>query len=136
MDRARLWPHFRPEHILYEDDDLIAVHKPAGVPSQAAQPDRPDDVVTRLRAFLAARDHVKDPYLGVHQRLDRDTSGVLLFTKRPDVNAGLARQFEGRTLRKRYLAAVTGWKPKVRTVTLEDQLRKGDGGRMDVIPAR
>src|SRR3954454_7187307 len=102
MDRTRVWPEFRQGDVLYEDEDLIAVHKPAGVPSQAANPDRPDDVVMRLRAFLAARDGRADPYLGVHQRLDRDTSGVLLFTKRPDVNAALAKQFEGRTLKKHY----------------------------------
>jgi 23S rRNA (cytosine1962-C5)-methyltransferase len=136
MDRARTWPYFDGAHVLYEDDDIIAVHKPAGVPSQAANPDRPDDVVMRLRAFLSARDGIPEPYLGVHQRLDRDTSGVLLFTKRPEVNAALARQFEGRTLQKRYLAAVTGWPAHSREVTLDDQLRKGDGGRMEVVAAR
>ena len=133
MDRARIWLFFDKENVLYEDDDLIAVNKPAGVPSQAANPDRPDDVVMRLRAFMAARDGRPDPYLGVHQRLDRDTSGVLLFTKRPEVNAALARQFEGRTLKKHYLAAVTGWPAHAREVTLDDQLRKGDGGRMEVL---
>jgi 23S rRNA (cytosine1962-C5)-methyltransferase len=135
MDRARVWPYFHKDHVLYEDDDLIAVHKPPGVPSQAANPDRPDDVVMRLRAFLAARDGRPDPYLGVHQRLDRDTSGILLFTKRPDVNAALARQFEGRTLKKHYLAAVTGWPAQARETTLDDQLRKGDDGRMEVVVA-
>ena len=132
-DRARIWPDFRQEHVLYEDEDLIAVHKPVGVPSQAAHPDRPDDVVTRLRMFLAARDGA-EPYIGVHQRLDRDTSGVLLFTKRPEVNAALARQFEGRTLKKRYLAAVSGWSNQAREVTLDDQVRKADGGHMEVVP--
>jgi 23S rRNA (cytosine1962-C5)-methyltransferase len=135
MDRAHVWPSFRPEHILYEDDDLIAVHKPAGVPSQAANPGRPDDLVTRLRAMFVARDGTRDPYVGVHQRLDRDTSGVVLFTKRPDVNAALARQFEGRTLGKSYLAAVTGWPERAREATLDDLLRKGDGGRMEVVAA-
>ncbi len=133
MDRARIWLCFDKDNILYEDEDLIAVNKPAGVPSQSANPDRPDDVVMRLRAFLAERDGRADPYLGVHQRLDRDTSGVLLFTKRPEVNAALARQFEGRTLKKHYLAAVTGWPAHAREVTLDDQLRKGDGGRMEVL---
>ncbi|MEA2749150.1 MAG: rRNA (cytosine1962-C5)-methyltransferase [Myxococcales bacterium] len=132
-DRARIWPDFRQEYVLYEDDDVIAVHKPAGVPSQAADPDRPDDLVTRLRAFLAARDGTRDPYLGTHQRLDRDTSGVILFTKRPDVNAALAKQFEGRTLKKHYLAAVTRWPERMREATLDDVVRKGDGGRMEVI---
>ncbi|MDB4945491.1 MAG: ribosomal large subunit pseudouridine synthase [Labilithrix sp.] len=123
---------FREELVLYEDDDLIAVDKPAGVPSQAASPDRPDDLVTRLKLFLAARDGQSDPYLGVHQRLDRDTSGVVLFTKKPDVNAALAKQFEGRTLVKQYLAAVTEWRGRPREVVLDDHLRKGDGGRMEV----
>jgi 23S rRNA (cytosine1962-C5)-methyltransferase len=132
-DRARIWPDFRQEHVLYEDEDVIAVHKPAGVPSQAADPERPDDLVTRLRAFLAERDGKRDPYLGTHQRLDRDTSGVILFTKRPEVNAALAKQFEGRTLKKHYLAAVTGWPERMREATLDDLLRKGDGGRMEVI---
>ncbi|MDB4938534.1 MAG: ribosomal large subunit pseudouridine synthase [Labilithrix sp.] len=129
MDRSRVWPHFRQEHILYEDDDLVAVHKPAGVPSQAANPDRPDDLVMRLRSFLGGA------YLGVHQRLDRDTSGVVLFTKRPEVNAALAKQFEGRTLKKHYLAAVSGWRSPARDMTLDDVLRKGDDGRMVVAPA-
>jgi 23S rRNA (cytosine1962-C5)-methyltransferase len=133
MDRTHVWPSFRQEHVLYEDDDVLAVHKPAGVPSQAANPDRPDDLVTRLRAFLAARDGKGEPYLGVHQRLDRDTSGVVLFTKRPEVNAALARQFEGRTLTKSYVAAVSRWPERAREATLDDLLRKGDGGRMEVV---
>ena len=110
MDRRRVWPDHRPEHVLYEDDDLVVVHKPAGVPSQAAHPDRPDDLVTRLRAFLAARDGKPEGavYLGVHQRLDRDTSGAVLFTKRPEVNAAVTAQFQQRRVKKTYLAAVTG----------------------------
>jgi 23S rRNA (cytosine1962-C5)-methyltransferase len=80
-----------------------------------------------------ARFSRRDPYLGTHQRLDRDTSGVILFTKRPEVNAALAKQFEGRTLKKHYLAAVTGWPERMREATLDDALRKGDGGRVEVI---
>jgi 23S rRNA (cytosine1962-C5)-methyltransferase len=138
MDRARLWPDFRQEHVLYEDEDLIAVHKPAGVPSQAAQPERPDDLVLRVRLFLARRDG-KDPaavYLGVHQRLDRDTSGVVLFTKRPDMNPGLAAQLEKRQLKKRYIAGVVGWPKGRREATLDDDLAKGEDGRMEVVPRR
>ena len=133
MDRHHVWPDFRAEHILYEDADIVCVHKPCGVPSQAAQVDRPDDLVTRLRAYLARRDggHV---YLGVHQRLDRDTSGVLVFTKRPDVNAAVAAQLEGRTVKKRYLAGVVGWDRARRKATLDDELAKGEGGLMEVVP--
>jgi 23S rRNA (cytosine1962-C5)-methyltransferase len=129
MDPSLLWPDFDEAWILYEDDALIAVDKPAGIPSQAADPSRPDDVVTRLRAFLAARGD--DPYLGVHQRLDKDTSGVLVMTRQRDVNAPVAAQFEGRKVDKRYRAAVTGWKRKGE-VELRDWLAPGDGGRTRV----
>lgn len=136
MDRARLWPDFRQEHVLYEDDDIIAVHKPAGVPSQAAQPDRPDDLVLRVRSFLAAREGKETAYLGVHQRLDRATSGVVLFTKRPEVNAAIAAQLEQRQLTKRYVAGVVGWPKGRREARLADDLVKGEGGRVEVVARR
>lgn len=140
MDRARVWPMFRGEDVVFEDDDLLVVGKPAGVPSQAAQPERPDDLVTRLRGWLAERRGAPGagapPYLGVHQRLDRDTSGLVLFTKRPEVNAAITKQFEKRLVKKVYLAAVEGWPTRAREVTLEDELRKGEGGRMEVVPRR
>ncbi|MBX3230033.1 MAG: class I SAM-dependent methyltransferase [Labilithrix sp.] len=125
MDRARVWPFFRPEDVLFEDDDLLVVHKPAGVASQAADPTRPDDLVTRLRA------HLGGAYLGVHQRLDRDTSGVVLFTKRPEANAAIAAQMERRSLEKRYLAGVVGWRGPKR-VTLTDDLVPGEDKTMRV----
>ncbi|HEY8073220.1 MAG TPA: class I SAM-dependent methyltransferase [Labilithrix sp.] len=125
MDRRAVWPDFRAEDVLFEDADLLVVRKRAGIPSQAAQPDRPDDLVTRLRARLGGA------YLGVHQRLDRDTSGVVLFTKRKEANAHVAKQFEGREAKKRYLAAVTGWTR--REATLVDELRPSDDGRMEVV---
>ena len=132
------WPDFRPEAILFEDDDLLLIDKPAGVPSQAARADRPDDVVTRLKAYLGARDSraADRVYLGVHQRLDRDTSGILLFTKQARANASIAKQFEKRSLKKRYLAGVEGWPKERRSVTLDDLLAKGDDGRMVVAPKR
>ena len=85
FDRAHIWPDFRREWILHEDDDLIFVDKPCGVPTQAADPEEPDDLVTRLSRHLRAQG--KAGYLGVHQRLDKDTSGVLVFAKNKDVNA-------------------------------------------------
>src|SRR5580692_10933364 len=127
MDRAAIWPDFDEAWILYEDDDLIAVDKPAGMPSQATDAGRRDDLVSRLSAHLAARGRGK-PYLGVHQRLDKDTSGVLVMTKRREVNAAVAAQFEGRTVEKRYRAAVTGWS-RGRRATLKDALAPGEGGR-------
>src|SRR5579884_1859836 len=134
MDRARIWPDFREEWIIHHDADVVVVDKPAGVPSQSADPERPDDVVTRLGRFFAARGG--DPYLGVHQRLDRDTSGVLLMARRRDANARLAAQFEGRAVAKTYVACVTGWPRGRDRATLRDAVAPGRDGRMHVLPAR
>ncbi len=131
FDRARVWPHLPEGCILHEDDALLAVNKPAGVPSQAADPERPDDLVFRLKRHFQATG--KSDYLGVHQRLDKDTSGVLVMTRRRDVNAAIAAQFEGRTVEKTYLAAVTGWPRGRAQATLRDQLAPGDGGRSRVV---
>jgi 23S rRNA (cytosine1962-C5)-methyltransferase len=129
----QLWPVFDEAWVLYEDDDLIAVDKPAGMPSQAADARRPDDLVTRLLAFLSERPgRGPEPYLGVHQRLDKETSGVLVMAKRREANASLAAQFEGRRVDKRYLAAVLGWAAGRRVATLRDALAPGDDGRVRV----
>jgi RluA family pseudouridine synthase len=91
--------------VLFEDAWLIALDKPAGLPfHETADRSRPD-LVSALRRFLAARPGAKpEAYVGVHQRLDRETSGVVLFAKHPDANAGLAAAFGGRQVRKIYHA--------------------------------
>jgi 23S rRNA (cytosine1962-C5)-methyltransferase len=133
MDRLRVWPDFDDAWIVHEDEDIIVVDKPAGVPSQAAEPDRPDDVVTRLGRHLARG--ATDPYLGVHQRLDKDTSGLLVFARRRDANGTLAAQFEGRAVGKRYVAAVSDWKGGDRE-TLRHAIASERDGRMRVVPGR
>jgi 23S rRNA (cytosine1962-C5)-methyltransferase len=132
MDRELAFPTFDPRWIAFEDEDIVVVDKPAAVPTQSADPARPDDIVSRLRAFLVARGDV-DPYLGVHQRLDRDTSGLLVFARRREANASLASQFEGRTVRKRYAALVVSERPPRARVTLRDAIAPGDGGAMRVV---
>jgi 23S rRNA (cytosine1962-C5)-methyltransferase len=130
MDRRAIWPDFRDAWIVHDDPDIVVVSKPASMPSQAADPERPDDVVTRLSA------HLGGAYLGVHQRLDRDTSGVLVFARRREANARLAAQFEGRTVRKTYVACVTGWPRGRGRATLRDALAEGKGGTMRVVGPR
>jgi len=106
-DRAEDARAFSLSHadVLYEDDVLIAVDKPPGLPTvPTADPRRPS-LVGAVKAFLAARRSVgAEPYLAVHQRLDRDTSGVVLFATDPAANAGLAAAFAGRGVEKTYRA--------------------------------
>lgn len=88
--------------ILLEDDVLLAVDKPPGLPTvPGADPTRPS-LVALVKDALSARG--LSPYVGVHQRLDRDTSGVVLFAKDRRANAGLAEAFAGRVARKTYHA--------------------------------
>lgn len=101
-----------PEHILHEDEWLIAIAKPAGVPTQPTIDEARTNALGAVKKFLAARDGVPDPYVGLHHRLDRDTSGVLLFTKKQEANKGISDLFAGKSkgedveIEKTYVAIV------------------------------
>jgi 23S rRNA (cytosine1962-C5)-methyltransferase len=137
MDRAHIWPDFRAEWVVHEDADILVVDKPVGVSSQAADAERPDDIVTRLKRFVApSGGRREDGYMGVHQRLDRDTSGLLVFARRREANAQLAAQFEQRTVGKTYIACVTGWPSGRERATLRDAVAPGQGGKMNVVGPR
>lgn len=95
--------------ILYEDEDVVVVDKPFGLATHAPDEGRKDDVVSWLTAHYEALG--QSTYLGIHQRLDRDTSGVLLFARRKSANPSLAKQFEGRLVHKVYVAIASGRTP-------------------------
>ena len=103
MPRTRAGAALLPEpRVLFDDPHVIAVDKPPDLPTHAtADPNRPDLVTILARAI-----GVDAGGLGVHQRLDAGTSGVMLFARTPDANLGLARQFEARTVEKVYVAVV------------------------------
>lgn len=107
--------------IVADSDGLVATNKPAGLACQAASDLKFDDLFTRLRATR--------PYVGVHQRLDKETSGVVIATTSTEYNADVAKAFESRDVSKTYIAAVTNWRGGERT--LRDQLTKSRG-RMQI----
>jgi 23S rRNA (cytosine1962-C5)-methyltransferase len=135
---VHLFPSFPAERIVYEDEDVIGIDKPVDVSTHAPDAGRTDDAFSRLRLALAERDRVPldDVYLGIHQRLDRDTSGVLLFTRRKSANANVAAEFEGRRVKKTYLAVVDGWPKQLQKGVLRDELTPAEGGRMQVAASR
>jgi 23S rRNA (cytosine1962-C5)-methyltransferase len=130
-----LWPSFPLERILYEDEDLIVIDKPVNMSTHAPDTGRADDALSRLKLALGERDRVPIDrvYLGIHQRLDRDTSGALLFTVRKSANAAIASQFEQRRVKKTYVAGVVGWPSKLEKGVLTHALVPGEGGRMQVV---
>jgi 23S rRNA pseudouridine1911/1915/1917 synthase len=101
--------------IVYEDDDLLVIDKPAGL---LVIPDRWDaskpTVVKLARAYLntqvAAKGMIsaEPPRIWVVHRLDRDTSGVLILAKTDHAHAALSQQFEHGEVLKTYLALVSG----------------------------
>jgi 23S rRNA pseudouridine1911/1915/1917 synthase len=90
--------------ILFEDEDLIVVDKPSGLPAHPTLDPARDNLFAALGRFLSKREGARDPYIGVHQRLDRDTSGIVLFTKSKRVNAAIGELFSKHGLMKMYQA--------------------------------
>jgi 23S rRNA pseudouridine1911/1915/1917 synthase len=102
---------------IYEDDDVVAINKPAGLPTHGGPGDEGPSVaawfVARYPAEAAAFD-VDRP--GIVHRLDKDTSGVLLLAKTPAAQAALSHSFEAREVTKVYLAVCDGVPARERAV--------------------
>lgn len=99
--------------ILYEDAWLIVVDKPPGIPTQPTIDEARANLYAAVSGFLKKRDSNPQAYLGLHHRLDRDTSGVLLFTKSREANRGVSEMFSKHLIQKEYRALVTGpWAEK------------------------
>jgi len=128
---------FEPVHrpwldarVIAHDADVLVVDKPTGISVHGGDESRADDVVHRLGAWLAERG--EGDYLGVHQRLDKPASGVLLLTRNKEINAPVARDFEGHSAKQSYVAAVSdGGLPS--SGVLEHQLAHGRDGVTRVV---
>lgn len=110
--------------IIYEDDDLLVVNKPAGMPVHGGSG-------LSFGAIEALRRLRPDAELGLAHRLDRDTSGCLLVGKSRRVLLELHRALREREVKKRYLLAVFGdWPRRVTTVQVAlERYLTGSGER-------
>ena len=90
-----------PIEIIYEDEDILVVNKPAGLPMHPNLDKSRENLVDTIKKMRSP-----DLYLGIHQRLDLQTSGVVLFSKNTRVNPSLARQFNEHSVKKIYWALV------------------------------
>lgn len=111
--------------VLYEDNHLLAVAKPAGIATVGVAE---DDVSLAKLAKQYLKNRYQKPgnvYLGVVSRLDLLVSGVVLFARTSKAAARLSEQFRNRDVAKSYLAAVEGVIEPVEA-TLEDWLAKND----------
>ena len=96
--------------IVYEDDLIIVVDKPAGMPSASLENGEDGTVAAWLAARYPSQAKVgPDPReSGLVNRLDNDTSGLIVAARTDVVHAELRRQFGEGLVRKRYLALVVG----------------------------
>lgn len=110
------------DRILYEDNDIIVCHKPAGIATQTARVGQAD-MVSEIANYLAVAGgsaashgtgnktgHITGgrPYVGVVHRLDQPVEGVLVFAKSRQAAAGLSKQIQENRMEKYYYAVVCG----------------------------
>lgn len=99
-----------PLSIVYEDDYLLVVNKPAGLVVHPGHGNYTGTLVNALAYYLKDDPlyDPADPNVGLVHRIDKDTSGLLVVAKRAEVKAHLARQFFNKTTRRTYRALVWG----------------------------
>ena len=114
MDRPRydndIIPEDIPLDIVYEDNDLMVINKPAGLVVHPGCGNYHGTLVNAIAWHL--KDNPKydpnDPQVGLVHRIDKDTSGLLVVAKTPDAKTHLGLQFYNKTTKRKYNALVWG----------------------------
>jgi 23S rRNA pseudouridine1911/1915/1917 synthase len=121
------------DRVVYADAHLVVIAKPAGISTVPYEGDEPatDTLEGRVRAWLERRPAASTggrPNLGVVQRLDKETTGLIVFTRTWLAKSALASQFRRHSVHRRYLAIAHGDVPTrtIRSVLIAD---RGDGLR-------
>src|SRR5262245_32833541 len=125
-----------PVQVVYEDNHLLVVNKPAGLATQGVAEGTPS-VVTRAKEYLKRK--YKKPgnvYIGVVSRLDSAVSGLLVLARTSKAAARLTKQFQGGQVEKTYWALVEK-SPDPQEGELSHWLLKNDRQRcMEVVKPR
>ena len=97
-----------PETVLFEDENLIFINKPAFFPVEQTITGNRDNLHDAVVRYLWSKNPQlrNPPYAGIMHRLDRETSGVILFTKNRAVNKQISELFQSHSFVKKYLAVV------------------------------
>lgn len=111
--------------IVYEDEAVLVIRKPAGLATESAGIGQ-KDVVSELKNYVAKKNPGKMPYLGIVHRLDQPVEGLLVFAKTKKAAENLTAQLGKGMLKKEYLAVVCGKVPE-NTGRLVDYLAKEKG---------
>ncbi|WP_336959052.1 RluA family pseudouridine synthase [Sphingobium aquiterrae] len=127
---AEAQPQDIPLTIVFEDDYLIVVDKPAGMVVHPAAGNADGTLVNALLYHCAGRlsgiGGVARP--GIVHRIDKDTSGLLVVAKTDKAHEGLARQFKDHSIERRYAAIVLG-RPRPSSGTIDTWIGRSDSDR-------
>ena len=118
---------YRNIEILYEDNHLLVVVKPSGIPSQADKTGD-EDMLTILKSYIKEKyNKPGEVYLGLVHRLDRMTSGIMVFARTSKAASRLSKNIREGDFKKRYLATVNGYVQKDNSsILLENYLVKDE----------
>ena len=113
--------------IIYEDEQIIVCHKPAGTPTQSSHIGTSDmESLLKNHLFSSRKFHRAksgEPYLAIIHRLDQPVEGILVFAKTPAAAKELNRQLTSQEFGKYYLAVISGI-PEPQEGSLENYLVK------------
>lgn len=137
MDRPRynneITPEDIPLDIVYEDDCLMVINKPAGLVVHPGCGNFHGTLVNAIAWHL--RDNAdydpNSPQVGLVHRIDKDTSGLLVIAKTPDAKTNLGLQFFNKTTKRAYQALVWG-EPNPQEGTIESQITRNPKDRLQM----
>ena len=115
VDSDGIIPVAMPLSILYEDEDILVINKPADMPVHPSIGNYTNTLANGVAAYLDAKDE-HSPFRCIN-RLDRDTSGALILAKNAFSAAVLSTQMRNRQIRRTYLAVVEGITPPNGTIS-------------------
>jgi len=137
-EASRVSPQDIPLRILYEDSEIIVVNKPAGMVVHPGAGNKQDTLVNALLHHcgkLADTGDVSRP--GIVHRLDKDTSGVIIAVKNDKALRIISRQFQQRTVKKKYIAIVKGRvEPDNGVIDLPLARHETNRKKMDIDPVK
>ena len=109
--------------VIYEDNHIIVVEKPFGVPAQLDE-SKDEDLLTMVKEYIKLKyNKPGEAYIGLVHRLDRVAGGVMIFARTSKAASRLSEQIRNRTFEKEYFAVVEG-KPNKDSETVVDYLCK------------
>ena len=128
---SEIIPENIPLNIVYEDDELLIVNKPAGLVVHPGHGNYQGTLVNGLAYYLKDDPlfDPADPRLGLVHRIDKDTSGLLVIAKRPEAKTNLGLQFFNKTTQRKYITLVWGV-PKEESGRIEGNIGRDPRDRM------